>query len=236
MDVSDNGLELSDSGGEVSVSEESEDVLITEVSQASTSVPLAVQKKRKITDFFQRCPNSSKPSELPRCLKSFNPRDVHRSRPRARSVTKSRRVSCISEASEKKARGVYKSYTLKQKIEIVCCARQSSEASASVKYGVPRATIYGWRNIDKQPINKKFSKHKKGKHVKRGAGRHISYPKEIEDELIIWVLKQRDLQIPVRRQDIQHKAIALIKPTNPTFKASSGWVDKFMIRHELSIR
>jgi hypothetical protein len=29
-------------------------------------------------------------------------------------------------------------------------ARQAnSEASASVKYGVPRSTIYSWRNIDK---------------------------------------------------------------------------------------
>ena len=35
--------------------------------------------------------------------------------------------------------------------------------------------------------------------------------KSMSDELIAWVLKQWDLQIPVRRQDIQHKAIALIK-------------------------
>ena len=105
MDVSGSSGEVSDSGGEVSIDEESvnapEDVLITEVSQASTSSSVS-KKKRKITDFFQKCPNSSnKPSEFPSCLKSFNPRDVHRNRPRVCSATKLRRVTCISEASEK---------------------------------------------------------------------------------------------------------------------------------------
>lgn len=136
-------------------------------------------------------------------------------------------------------RGVYRSYSLKQKIEIVRYARQvDSEASAGVKYGVSRSTICGWRNIDKQPIafDKKNSKHRKGKNIKRGAGRPISYSTEIEDDLIAWVLKQRDLQIPVRRQDIQHKAIAMIKVKNPLFKASDGWVNRFVIRHSLSIR
>ena len=42
---------------------------------------------------------------------------------------------------------------------------------------------------------------KKEKHMKKGAGHHISYKQEIEEELITWVLRQRDLQIPVRRQD-----------------------------------
>ena len=92
-------MDTSDSGGEVSFSEESviaaeemEDVLITEVSQASTSssVPQVVQKKINITGFFQRYPNSSTPSEFPSSLKSFNPSDVHRSRPRTHSVLKSR--------------------------------------------------------------------------------------------------------------------------------------------------
>ena len=36
--------------------------------------------------------------------------------------------------------------------------------------------------------------------------------------------------MPVSRRNIQHKATALIKPNNPQFKASSGWIDKFMRR------
>lgn len=124
---------------------------------------------------------------------------------------------------------------VQSKMEIVNYARQTnSEASASAKYGVSRSTIYGWRNVDKEPAIKKMSKRKKGKHIKKGAGRPLTYSKEIEDDLIAWVLKQRDLQVPVSRQDIQHKA--LIKPSNPSFAASAGWMDKFMCRHSLSVR
>ena len=75
------------------------------------------------------------------------PTDVYRSCPRAHSVGRLRSVSTSSTRREspeaKRARGVYKSYSLKQKIEIVNSARKAgSEASASAKYGVPRSTIY----------------------------------------------------------------------------------------------
>ena len=142
----------------------------------------------------------------------------------------------VSRKDERKTpRGVYKSYSLKQKLAIVHYARQNSEAAASVKYGVSQSTIYGWKDLDKQPI-RKLPKKKKGKHIKKGAGRPISYAKEMDDDLLAWVLRQRDLQVPVRRQDIKMKATALITPTNPHFRASSGWVDKFMCCHSLSLR
>lgn len=66
--------------------EEGEDVYVTEIN------PAPVPKKSMITDFFKRCSNSSEPSEFPSCLRSFNPSDVHQSRPRAHTVTMSRRV------------------------------------------------------------------------------------------------------------------------------------------------
>ena len=76
----------------------------------------------------------------------------------------------------------------------------------------------------------------KGKHAKKGAGRPLSYSQCIDDELLSWILRQRDLRVTVRRLDIQLKAKALIGSGLPQFKASSGWVDKFMCRHSLSIR
>ena len=114
--------------------------------------------------------------------------------------------------------------------------RQNSEAAASRKYGVSRSTIYGWKDLDKEPLKKKFPTTTKGKHKKKGAGRPITYPQEREDNLIAWVLWQRDLQLPVWRQDIKLKAIALIAPDHLNFKASAGWLDKFMCRHSLSLR
>ena len=46
----------------------------------------------------------------------------------------------------------------------------------------------------------------------------------------------RDLHLPIQRKHIQRKAIALIQPTPPTFKASVGWLAKFLMRHSLTLR
>ncbi len=209
-------------------------------------------KRRKLTDFFQKLSKSDL-TPVPGCLRQFQPTDVLRraARPK-RSVGRPRSVSRAeprtpepspdaenqqnSTEEKSKARGVYRAYSLRQKMEIVHFARQSSETAASRKYGMSRSTIYGWRDIDKEPIEKKIPKNTKGKHTKKGAGRPISYPQELEDDVVAWVLRQRDLQMPVRRQDIQFKATALITPDHPLFKASSGWIDKFMTRHSLSLR
>ena len=196
-------------------------------------------KRRRITDFFQKLPNSDSPApEMPHFLTRFEPTQVPR---RKRNVGRPRRVRPEStdevptssdepdaqqpEEESMATRGVYRSYSLRQKIEIVRFARQNSEAAASRKYGVSRSTIYGWRDIDKE-----------GKHTKKGAGRPLTYSQCIDDELLSWILHQRDLQVTVRRLDIQLKAKALIGSDLPQFKASSGWVDKFMCRHSLSIR
>ena len=132
---------------------------------------------------------------------------------------------------------MFTTYSLRQKLEIVKFARANSERAASQRYGVSRSTIYGWKDIDKEPATKKkVSTTTKGKHMKKGAGRNLSYSQEIDEELLSWVRYQRDLQIGVRRQDIQFKAKAMLSERCPSFKASNGWVDKFMCRHSLSIR
>ena len=108
-------------------------------------------------------------------------------------------------------------------------------------YKVARSTIYGWKDVDKSPAavakaKKKFPSARKGKHLKKGAGRPITYCKEIDDNLIAWVLKQRDLHLPVGKLELKLKAKALIYPTLPNFKTSSGCIEKFMRRHSLSLR
>ena len=69
-----------------------------------------------------------------------------------------------------------------------------------------------------------------------GAGRKLSYPKEKEVELVQWVLEQRDLQLAVTVQNIVDQAVAVIQPTNPSFKGTRGWAQKFMQRNDLVIR
>ena len=193
-------------------------------------------KRRKLTDFFQTVPtvpNNSQPQEFPGFLRRFQPTDVPCrqkrpvGRPRRNPVEHGTEISTTSpdNGEQSVSRGVYRSYSLRQKLEIVHYAQQNSEAAASRKYGVSISTIYGWKDLDKGPFKKKFPTATKGKHMKKGAGRPITYPQELENNLIAWVLWQRDLQLPVRRQDIKLKAIALIAPDHLSFKASAGWVD-----------
>ena len=219
---------------------------------ADDQQPLPI--RRKITDFFSKS-TPEQNHQFPVALRRFQPTDVLRrtrravGRPRkapaANTSTATSSSSLSAEGEEvdgtkSKRAMVYWSYSLQQKTEVIKYAREHSETTASQRYVIPRSTIFGWRNIDKEPIetakNKKLPTVKKAKHIKKGAGRHISYRQDIEEELITWILKQRDLQIQVRRRDIQLKAKALITPEHPDFKASNGWVDKFMCRHSLSLR
>ena len=54
-----------------------------------------------------------------------------------------------------------------------------------------------------------------------GAGRPLSYPVGLEDQLIKWILVLRDLNFPVSILALQEKAKNLIQPGNPEFKAHS---------------
>ena len=64
----------------------------------------------------------------------------------------------------------------------------------------------------KNPHQRKF---------KKGQGRKISYPQEIEDKLLAWLLEKREV--------IRFKAMSLIKPINSNFKASGKLLPPFVI-------
>ncbi len=62
----------------------------------------------------------------------------------------------------------------------------------------------------------------------KGQGRKISYPQDLEDSIVQWVLEMRDLQLAVSSEMLKQQAKVLITPIVPTFKASNGWCQKFM--------
>ena len=68
-----------------------------------------------------------------------------------------------------------------------------------------------------------------------GAGQPLSYPVELEDQLMKWILVLRDLNFPVSILVLQEKAKNLIQPGNPEFKASHGLNEKFLICYKLSL-
>ena len=105
----------------------------------------------------------------------------------------------------------------------------------SEKYGIPRSTIWSWENQLRMK-NKAVPIGDKGRHLRSGSGRKLSYPKEVDEEILEWILIRRDAQLPVSSELIKAKAKLLIKPHNQQFKASKGWLQKFLPRHSLSMR
>ena len=68
-----------------------------------------------------------------------------------------------------------------------------------------------------------------------GPGRLLTYPIELDDELLKWIFVLRDCHFPVSVMSLQEKAKLLIQPHNPSLNASRGWVRKFFNRHKLAL-
>ena len=134
-------------------------------------------------------------------------------------------------------RATYKLYSFARKLEVIAYAKANTEAKAARHFQIPRTTIRAWKGLDVSPANyTKRSLKAKGKHIRKRAGRPLSYAQQFEEELVQWILESCDQQIPKQRKTIQHKALAIIKPHCPSFKASDGWLQKFMQRNSLSLR
>ena len=57
------------------------------------------------------------------------------------------------------------------------------------------------------------------------------YDKEVE--ILQWFLEKRDLQLAVSTEKLKQQAKMAISKTNPGFKASNRWEQKFKRRHNL---
>lgn len=61
--------------------------------------------------------------------------------------------------------------------------------------------------------------------------------RKIEEKLVKWILERREVDcVPISTQIVRCKALSLITPINLQFKASDGWVRKFMHRNDLVLR
>ena len=119
-----------------------------------------------------------------------------------------------------------KRYTEKTKLEIREHYMLTQNYSATAKeFGVNESTV---RTIVKSPTWN-------GKLNDNGAGRPLTYPLEVEKDILSWLLEFRDLHVPVSILTLQEKEKRVIRSQNPTFNASRGWVEKFFARHRLSL-
>ena len=108
-------------------------------------------------------------------------------------------------------------------------AKEHSVYQASKDFNISLGTIGPWMKID-------FSKENTVVFRVAGSGRKLSYPMEKEEELVAWVLEQRDLHLAVSIQHVIDQARLTIQPSTPSFQGTRGWVQKFMRRNNLSLR
>ena len=205
-------------------------------------------QKKKLTDFFK--PARTRTPAFPNALRRFEPqpRGAQEQTPATGSQQSMDQPSGSSQNPQatttapsspvRKRKAVYASYTLRQKLEVVGYAKAHTDAEAARHFGIPRTTLGAWKGLELQPKDRKKSQNRKGKHVRKGthSGRPLSYSEAIEDQLLQWILEARDQQLPIQRKTIQRRALALIKPQQPQFRASEGWLQKFLKRHSLSLR
>ena len=64
----------------------------------------------------------------------------------------------------------------------------------------------------------------------------LSYPPELEVEIVEWILFERQNEIPLNINDVKEFALELIKTKCPKFKGSYNWIKKFLVRNNLSLR
>ena len=124
-----------------------------------------------------------------------------------------------------------KAYTTKVKLKIVSFAESEGNHAAARHFSISECNVRRWRNA-------KCSLLCMSKKKMNDRGRRCFYP-ALEEAVLQWVKDRRMQGISVSSTEIRVTALVL-KPKFseiPTsFKASYGWVQRFMARQDLSIR
>jgi len=129
-----------------------------------------------------------------------------------------------------KLRGKYKAYSVKEKEAIVREAKERGIRITARDKSIAVSTLLGWMKGNFSEVQAKTNRGARCE----GGGRKVATGNY--DQIIFqWILEQRELHIPVSRQAIQDFARRLCTDISG-FTASNGWLDKFMRRHQLSLR
>ena len=129
---------------------------------------------------------------------------------------------------------------MKQKERLVLYARHHGVRPTERKFGISRKNIQRWLKsfLDgefQQGIAKRGPKEQRILRSRQKAGQKLSYPKEINDKVLEWLLCVRERHLAVSTQMLRDKGLDLIKQHNPNFKASKGWARKLINHHNLIV-
>ena len=62
----------------------------------------------------------------------------------------------------------------------------------------------------------------------KGQGRKISYPKEVDERILKWLLRMLEKHFALSTQMFREKAVVMSKQHHFAFKGSEGWLRMFM--------
>ena len=114
-------------------------------------------------------------------------------------------------------------FTQKKKEEIgLHYSVSGSYCETARAFDINESTV---RGIIDASVSDKIKPSSKGNFL--GAGRPLTYPTELDDELLKWIFVLRDCHFPVSVMSLQEKAKLLIQPHNPSFNTSRSWVRNF---------
>ncbi|KAI1699595.1 tc5 transposase DNA-binding domain-containing protein [Ditylenchus destructor] len=130
-----------------------------------------------------------------------------------------------------------KAYTVEFKLQVVDFAKKSSNHAAANKYKVDRKCVKRWRKNEVSLCRAKSSSRDGKSKKKLGCGRKVSY-EMLDNDLAAWIRQRRKEKKKISRRIIKLQAESMFNPEleGTDFKASTGWLEKFMKRHRFSLR
>ena len=128
------------------------------------------------------------------------------------------------------------SYSMEFKKQVVVYVEANSNRSAALHFNVEPKRVREWK--------KDFEKIKSSKPNRQrlGGGGRKCIDENLEEHLIHWIYEKRSKMLQVSRKMIMWKAKSIFNEKNDdpaikdSFVASRGWCEKFMRRHEFSLR
>lgn len=128
----------------------------------------------------------------------------------------------------------YRSFTISFKLKAVDVAEKTNKSNAAKEFNVDVKRIREWCKQKDQLLAKVSIKQSKKKCLS-GAGRK-PLNADMEDVLLEWITDLRSRNLRVSRRMIMDHARLTFSQSSPGFKASRGWLQKFMKRQGLSLR
>ena len=127
-------------------------------------------------------------------------------------------------------RGKYAMYTHEEKQDVLNEVELCGLRATARKWRIAPSTIGTW----KKELACDVPRHKSGRKI--AVGRKLAYDKEIEEKVACFVVEKREHQLPVSRASVTRYILSLTKSKYPDFKASSGWLTRFMDRNSFTVR